>query len=207
MGRITDNDDSHHQHEIDNFIDWWDRNYLLLNVDNTMDMVIACRKNQVMPSPVIIKGAEDEWDLGIILDNVLRSRENIDAILKRAHRHLYCLRKFRFFGASFAPPADVLYIHHLKCCQVWFDLLWRKCVKEGQQQNRKTDQKGGQGWGGGYWEDQGAYTNRRLHSLIPLNYHQSPPWTTKSRPAEIKVELRNLPRLTSLPMRLLDEPV
>ena len=46
---------------------------------------------------------------------------------------------------------------------------------------------------------QGAYTNGRLHSLIPPSYHQSPPWTTKGRRAEIKVELCNLPRLASPP--------
>ena len=49
----------------------------------------------------------------------------------------------------------------------------------------------------------GAYTSRRLHSLIPLNYHQSPPWTTKGCSAEIEVELCNLPCLVHLPKRLL----
>ena len=69
------------------------------------EMVIDFRKNNVPPSPVIIKGAEVEpvetyKHLGIILDNALRWKENTAAILKRAHSSLYCPRNLGSFGVS-----------------------------------------------------------------------------------------------------------
>ena len=103
--RITKGNDSHYRHEIDNFVDWCDKNYLVLNVDQTKEIVIDVRKKKVVLSPVIIKGAEDEWletykYLGIVLDNALRWKENTDAIIKRADSCLYCLRTLRSFGVS-----------------------------------------------------------------------------------------------------------
>ena len=42
--------------QIENFVNWCDKNYLYLNVSKTKDMCIDFRKNQRCPKPVYIKG-------------------------------------------------------------------------------------------------------------------------------------------------------
>ncbi len=104
-GRISGDDDSQYRHEVDNFVNWCDKNYLELNVGKTKEMVIDFRKNMVTPCPVEVNGTavervETYKYLGVFLDKKLRWRENTDAILKKAHTRLYCLRKLRSFNVS-----------------------------------------------------------------------------------------------------------
>ena len=91
--------------------------------------MIDFRKNNFPLSPVIIKGAEVEWletyqYLGIVLDNALRWNENTDAILRRAHGRLYCVRKLRSFGVRSQflqmvyrpmPMISSVFTHGLTC--------------------------------------------------------------------------------------------
>ena len=84
------------------FVEWCDRYHLKLNIHKTEELVIDPRKNKAAPSPVMIKGLEIERVvtykyLGIIIDNSLLWVENTDAILKKVHTRLHCLRKLRSF--------------------------------------------------------------------------------------------------------------
>jgi hypothetical protein len=104
-GQITDEDDRHYRQEIEDFVEWCDRNYLELHVGKTREMVIDFRKNKRRPDPVVIKGTEVERVesykyLGVLFDNALNWKQNTEAIVKKANTRLYCLRKLRSFNVS-----------------------------------------------------------------------------------------------------------
>ena len=88
-GKISDDDDSHYRNEVDNFVDWCDRNYLKLNVDKTKEMIIDFRKNTVTATPVKVNGTVAEQVvtykyLGNVMDKSMRWRANTAAILTKA---------------------------------------------------------------------------------------------------------------------------
>ena len=106
---------------IDSFVDWRENNYLDLSVDVNRGMVIDFRKNKVPPSPIIIKGAEAEWEetykyLGIILDSGPTGLEIEEKhVLSERKPHSLLLEKSQVFRCQSTSPPDVLYIDHLKC--------------------------------------------------------------------------------------------
>ena len=76
-GKITDDDESAYQIELESFVEWCDRYRLTINIHKTKELVIGLRKNNAAPSPVMIKGVEIERVvtykyLGIVIDNSLR---------------------------------------------------------------------------------------------------------------------------------------
>ena len=56
VGKITNDEDALYHKQIENFVNWCDRNYLYLNVSKTKEMCIDFRKNQRCQKPVYIKG-------------------------------------------------------------------------------------------------------------------------------------------------------
>ena len=75
--------------QIENFVNWCDKNYLCLNVSKTKEMCIDFRKNQRCPKPVYIKGeAVERVDtykyLGVVFDSKLSWKENINSVLKKS---------------------------------------------------------------------------------------------------------------------------
>ena len=46
-GLITNDNDSHHQQKVDRFVDWCKKNYLVLNVWKTQEMVIDFRQKEI----------------------------------------------------------------------------------------------------------------------------------------------------------------
>ena len=60
IGQITDDDDRHYLQAITDFVQWYDNNFLELNVGKTKEMIIDFRKNTTRPNPVVIKGVEVE---------------------------------------------------------------------------------------------------------------------------------------------------
>ena len=74
--------------QIENFVNWCDKNYLYLNVFKTKEMCIDFRKNQRCPKPVYIKGeAVERIDtykyLGVIFGRKLNWKENINCVLEK----------------------------------------------------------------------------------------------------------------------------
>ena len=56
VGKISDDEDAIYHKQIENFVNWCDKNDLYLNVSKTKEMYIDFRKNQRCPKPVYIKG-------------------------------------------------------------------------------------------------------------------------------------------------------
>ena len=100
----NDEDAIYHK-QIENFVNWCDKNYLYLNVSKTKEMCIDFRKNQRCPKPVYIKGeATERVDtykyLGVVFDSKLNWKENINSVLKKVNSRMYCMRKLRSFGVN-----------------------------------------------------------------------------------------------------------
>ena len=99
--------------QIENFVNWCDKNYLYLNVSKMKEMCIDFRKNQRCPKPVYIKGeAAERVDtykyLGVVFDSKLNWKENINSVLKKVNSRMYCMRKLRSFGVN----SDMLVTFH-----------------------------------------------------------------------------------------------
>ena len=105
VGRISNDEDAIYHKQIENFVNWCDKNYLYLNVSKTKEMCIDFRKNQRCPKPVNIKGeAVERVDtykyLGVVFDSKLNWKENINSVLKKVNSRMYCMRKLRSFGVN-----------------------------------------------------------------------------------------------------------
>ena len=105
VGKICNDEDALYHKQIENVVNWCDKNYLYLNVSKTKEMCIDFRKNQSCPKPVYIKGeaverVETYKYLGVVFDSKLNWKENINSVLKKVNTRLYCLRKLRSFGAN-----------------------------------------------------------------------------------------------------------
>ena len=86
-------------------MNWYNKNYLYLNVSKTKEMCIDFRKNKRCPKPVYIKGetverVETYKYLGVVFDSKLNWNENINSVLKKVNTRMYCLRKLRSFGVN-----------------------------------------------------------------------------------------------------------
>ena len=55
-GKISNDEDTLYHKQIENFVNWFDKNYLYLNVCKIKEMCIDSRKNQSCSKPVYIKG-------------------------------------------------------------------------------------------------------------------------------------------------------
>ena len=53
VGKISNDEDATYHKQIENFVNWCDKNYMYLNVFETKAMCIDFRKNQRCPKPVI----------------------------------------------------------------------------------------------------------------------------------------------------------
>ena len=54
--KISNDEGALYNKQIENFLNWCDKNYLYLNVSKTKEMCIDFRKNQRCLKPVYIKG-------------------------------------------------------------------------------------------------------------------------------------------------------
>ena len=105
VGQISNDEDALYHKQIENVVNWCDKNYLYLNVSKTKEMCIDFRKNQRCPKPVYIKGeAVERVDtykyLGVVFDSKLNWKENINSVPKKVNSRMYCMRKLRSFGVN-----------------------------------------------------------------------------------------------------------
>ena len=105
VGKISNDEGDIYHKQIENFVNWCDKNYLYLNVSKTKEMCLDFRKNQRRPKPVYIKGEAVEGVdtykyLGVIFDSKLNWKENINSVLKKVNSRMYCMRKLRSFGVN-----------------------------------------------------------------------------------------------------------
>ncbi len=90
--------------EINTFIQWCDKNCLVLNVKKTQEMVLDPRSVSEH-KPVIIKDTMIQQVtsyryLGFYMDSVLCWKTHIDSLCTRLQQRLYFLRRLRLYGVG-----------------------------------------------------------------------------------------------------------
>lgn len=90
--------------EVNNFVQWCDKNYLTINTKKTEEMVFDPRSvGDHTPLSIHreeIKQVTSYRYLGIHLDNLLRWGDHVDHLCSRLQQRLYFLRRLRVFGVS-----------------------------------------------------------------------------------------------------------
>ncbi|KAK0155720.1 hypothetical protein N1851_001785 [Merluccius polli] len=90
---------------VEELVDWCRANNLCINVGKTKEMVE--RPHPPSPPPLFIRGATVEMVstckyLGLHISNDLTWANNTASIIKKAHQHLYFLRRLKWAGLSTA---------------------------------------------------------------------------------------------------------
>ena len=102
-GLIGKDDESEFRSQVNNFVDYCDRNYLELNVSKIKEMIVNFRRPLKSPPPTFIKYVEVERVstykyLSSVLDEKLAWTVYADSIIKRLNSRMFCLRKLGRFG-------------------------------------------------------------------------------------------------------------
>ncbi|KAI3373786.1 hypothetical protein L3Q82_022363 [Scortum barcoo] len=124
---------------VDNFVEWSKQNHLRLNVNKTREMVIDFRRKKMPSQPLYGSGGrwwnevEDYKYLGVVIDNRLDWKSNMEAVYKKGMSRLYFLRKLRSFNVGSKDVGDFLPVC---CCQCHF-LCCRVLGQQHQSQRHK----------------------------------------------------------------------
>ena len=90
---------SEHGSVVEEFVQWCDKSFLLLNPSKTKDMVIDLRRTQTCSTlPTNIKRSQIEFTdqykyLGTVIDNKLKCGFNSQAVYRKGQQRLYFMRK------------------------------------------------------------------------------------------------------------------
>ena len=103
IGCIYDKDEELYRNNVNTFVDWCDRNYLLLNVTKTKELIVDFRKSKEPMEPICIKGENvqivSEYKyLGVTIDDKLNWSKHTSNVFKKAQSRLFFLRKLRSFN-------------------------------------------------------------------------------------------------------------
>ncbi len=105
IGLITDNDEMAYREEVSTLTKWCQENHLSLNIDKTKELVVDFRRQSRVHTPITIDKTPVERlsrfkFLCVHITEDLTWSAHTDAVLKKAHQHLFFLRRLRKFGTS-----------------------------------------------------------------------------------------------------------
>jgi hypothetical protein len=109
VGLLDDSDakenDLKYRKEIELFVDWCEKNFLILNVEKTKEIIVDFRQKKDPIHPIVInadevKIVETYKYLGTVIDSKLKGSENISKIAKKANQRLYFTRKLKKVGVN-----------------------------------------------------------------------------------------------------------
>lgn len=105
IARVSEGNEAEYRSVIMDFVNWCERNHLLLNTSKTKEMVIDFRRRPTPHSPVNIQGenievVESFKYLGVHINNKLDWSHNTQALYKKSLSRLHLLRRLRSFGVS-----------------------------------------------------------------------------------------------------------
>ncbi len=105
IGLITDNDETAYREEVSTLTKWCQENHLSLNIDKTKELVVDYRRQSREHTPITIDKTPVERVssfkfLGVHITEDLTWSAHTDAVLKKAHKRLFFLRRLRKFGTS-----------------------------------------------------------------------------------------------------------
>ena len=113
---FSNDEDAIYHKQIENFVNWCDKNYLYLNVIKTKEMCIDFRKNQRCPKPVYIKGeATERVDtykyLGVVFDSKLNSKREHQLCAEKSELENVLHEKAEIIWSKFRYASNFL-----QCC-------------------------------------------------------------------------------------------
>ncbi len=162
IGLITVNDETAYREEVRTLTKWCQENHISLNIDKTKELVVDYRRQSREHTPITIDKTPVEQInsfkfLGVHITGDLTWSAHTDAVLKKAHQHLFFLKRLRKFGTS---PQILLHLH----CGEHPDRLHHRLV-----------------WRQHRWQPQGSAKGRancpphcwRWASLPPGHLHQA----------------------------------
>ena len=91
--------------EVNNFVDWCDKNYLKINVSKTKEMIFDFRRSKPAIPPLKIKDETVEVTttykyLGLTIDNKISWEDHVSTIIKKVNQRLYFIRKLKSFNVD-----------------------------------------------------------------------------------------------------------
>ena len=132
---------------FDRFVDWCEKNCLVLNAGKTKEMFMDFRWKKPNYKPIMIKRAVEQVDkyllLVFIVIDKLAWHENTNEIITKVHSHLFCQRKLR----SFRVHEYILQVFFLFTiisfltfgCVCWGELIYAS--KQARNRPEKTTRK------------------------------------------------------------------
>ena len=105
VGLIKNDDSNDYMQQVQKFVEYCDKNFLVLNVSKTKELIIDFRKNRVDPDLVTIgrdpvQRTDHYKYLGVIIDDRLSWSDHIDYVCKKLSPRLYCLRRMNKFQVN-----------------------------------------------------------------------------------------------------------
>ncbi len=105
IGLITDNDETAYREEVSTLTKWCQENHLSHNIDKTKELVVDFRRQSIVNTPITIDKTPVERVssfkfLGVHITEDLTWSAHTDAVLKKAHKRFFFLRRLRKFGTS-----------------------------------------------------------------------------------------------------------
>ena len=102
QGLINDTE-THYREEIEQFVDWCDNHYLLLNVKKTKELIIDFRRDKSPIEPIVIKNENVEIAssykyLGVNISDDLDWSNHVSVTHSKINQRLYFLRKLKYFN-------------------------------------------------------------------------------------------------------------
>ncbi|KAI3354789.1 hypothetical protein L3Q82_004531 [Scortum barcoo] len=101
-GSLTTTSPDYRQ-EVEHLEGWCRQNNLCINVKKTKEMIMDFRRGRHLPSPLYIGGTAVEVVssfryLGVHISDDLTWSKNTSCLIRKAHQHLYFLRRLRRAG-------------------------------------------------------------------------------------------------------------
>ncbi|CAL9684750.1 unnamed protein product [Knipowitschia caucasica] len=135
IGLSSEDDDAEYRGVIQDFVDWCQRNHLLINAGKTKEMVVDFRRrHSAAPAPVYIQGkgierVDSYKYLGVHLNHKLDWTHNTDALFKKGQSRLYLLRRLRSFGAQ-GPLLKTFYDSVVASAILYGVVCWNSSITE-----------------------------------------------------------------------------
>jgi hypothetical protein len=135
VGKIEHDIDSHYRQEVQNILEWCQKQNLLLNVSKTKELIIDPQKRPTCPLPVFINGnvvdiVESFKYLGITIDNCLTWKPHVDKQINKTKSSGYLISRIRCYHPNPKLLATLYYSLIESVLMYALPVWWSSCCKK-----------------------------------------------------------------------------
>ena len=147
-GLIMNDDNFHYRQEVDRFVDWYEKNCLVLNAGKTKEMFMDFRWKKPNYKPIMAKrDAVEQVDKCSSLDLVVHNKrawyKNTDEIIKKVHFSLFCLKNRRSFWVR-EDSLQLFFLSTISSVLTYSCVCWGgNASKKDRDRLEKTTRKAG----------------------------------------------------------------